>query len=251
MFYMVDGTARSLYELFGVNPDCTHEELRVAYRRRAREVHPDVAASGVDPRSMAEINEAWQILSDPNQRRQYDLDQQGRNHSGVSQVQRWPHSSQSAPRSPDTIRETQLWRQQAWTAGVQGQILRISRLAGRSAVQTLLTRSPRAGRTEYDKVAKDLVRALCEETESRMRAARAAGAAPLDIAVAATLIGIRTLADGLRRDAALEITVELLMAAELLDRMWDVIAHELPNSLANALGGNPQVSRLIESGRYA
>jgi len=250
MFTMVDGTVHSLYELFGVRPDCTFEELRDAYRQRAREVHPDVADSTVAPGAMARINEAWQILSDPDQRQQYDL-RTSVQRSPQPNTQRWPH----APRTPQATKpvdsHTQIWRQQTWTSGVQGQILRISSLAGRSATQALLMRKPRAGRADYDKIAKQLVSDLCEETESRMRAARAAGAPPLDLAVATTLIGIRTLADRLRRDAALEITVELLMAAELLDRMWDVLAHELPNTLATALGGNPQVSRLIESGRFA
>ena len=35
------------------------------------------------------------------------------------------------------------------------------------------------------------------------------------------------------------------MAAELLDRMWDVLAHELPSQLTASLGGNPHVAQAL------
>ncbi len=136
-------------------------------------------------------------------------------------------------------------RRDAWVAGVQAQIGRLSRLAGRSATQTLLLRNPRGDRADYEAVVDLIVQSLIQDTEARVRAARAAGAAPLDLGVAATLIGIRTLADSVRRQSSLGVGVELMMTAELIDRMWDVLAHELTTTLEVALGSNPHVARAI------
>lgn len=231
---MADVRTRTHYELFGVDPDCSFDELRSAYRRLARERHPDVAVVQPGLSTMAEINEAWRVLSNIDLRESYD--------DGVRE-------RRAAGREPVIVPQpspvTRMSRRRAWAASVQGQIARLSRLAGRSATQTLLIRQPRAPRASYETLVGVLVEGLCEDTESRVRAARAAGAAPLDLAVGATLVGIRTLADRLRRDASLGLTDETLMLAELLDRMWDILAHELPVQLATALGGNPHIGRLL------
>jgi molecular chaperone DnaJ len=65
---------RDLYTVLGVSRDATQEDIRRAYRRLAREHHPDV--NHQDPeaeRRFKEINLAYQTLSDPAKRRQYDL----------------------------------------------------------------------------------------------------------------------------------------------------------------------------------
>ena len=229
---MSDSRSGTHYQLFGVHPDCGFDELRSAYRRLARERHPDVAGADSGSDRMAEVNEAWRVLSDPTRRRSYDETIRERVTTPLLVA-------------PQPAPKTQMSRRRAWAAGVQGQIAKLSRLAGRSATQTLLIRHPRAPRQEYERLVAILVHGLCEDTESRVRAARAAGAAPLDLAVGATLIGIRTLADRLRRDGPLELTNDVIMSAELLDRMWDVLAHELPVQLASALGGNPHVARVL------
>jgi len=61
------------YELLGVSRNATAEELKKAYRRRARELHPD--ANPDDVRAAEEFKEvarAYQVLSDPEQRQRYD-----------------------------------------------------------------------------------------------------------------------------------------------------------------------------------
>ena len=221
----------SHYELLGVAADAPLAEVRKAYRRLARECHPDVAVVSTGPFTMAQINEAWRVLSDPEERRLYDE----RFRVGAAAPCVVPQPAPSARRS----------RRQAWAAGMQGSIAKLSRLAGRSATQTLLIRHPRAPRYEYERLVAALVEGLCEDTESRVRAARAAGAAPLDLPVGATLVGIRTLADRLRRDASVGVTSDVLMTAELLDRMWDILAHELTVQLTTALGGNPRAAKAI------
>lgn len=66
--------SRSHYEVLGVLPSASQDEIRVAYRMRAREVHPDTAAGKRSDASiqMAQIAEAWRVLSDTALRRAYD-----------------------------------------------------------------------------------------------------------------------------------------------------------------------------------
>lgn len=228
---MAPTSDRTHYEVLGVPPDCSFDELRTAYRRMAREHHPDVAGGvRAETGSMAAVNEAWRILSDTTLRRHYDVTVR----RSVPIVVPPP-----AARGRGT-------RRQAWVAGVQAQMARLSRQAGRSATQTLLIRHPRGQRSDYEAVVERLVGQLATDAESRVRAARAAGTAPLDLGVAATLVGIRSVADGMRRQAPLGVDVETLMAAELLDRMWDVLAHELPSQLTASLGGNPHVAQALQ-----
>lgn len=66
---------RSHYDLLGVSPYATQDEIRRAYHRMARRHHPDANPDGVpgDRRTtMAEINAAWEILGNPEKRRAYD-----------------------------------------------------------------------------------------------------------------------------------------------------------------------------------
>lgn len=64
---------KSHYDVLGVSRQATQHEIRDAYRSLARNLHPDVA--DVDARTsltMAEVNRAWSVLSDPRKRREYD-----------------------------------------------------------------------------------------------------------------------------------------------------------------------------------
>ncbi|MGH2636005.1 MAG: DnaJ domain-containing protein, partial [Actinomycetota bacterium] len=69
---------RDLYEILGVGRDASGEELRKAYRRLAREYHPDVNPEPAAEERFKEVSAAYEILSDPQKRQQYDLYGQGR-----------------------------------------------------------------------------------------------------------------------------------------------------------------------------
>jgi molecular chaperone DnaJ len=65
--------ARDYYEILNVPRDASLDEIKAAYRRLAREYHPDVRKD--DPQAeerFKEINEAYQVLSDPQKRAEYD-----------------------------------------------------------------------------------------------------------------------------------------------------------------------------------
>lgn len=59
----------TLYEVLGVTPDAQVEQIKAAYRRMVRQVHPDTGGNAALFRL---VNEAWETLSDENRRRAYD-----------------------------------------------------------------------------------------------------------------------------------------------------------------------------------
>jgi molecular chaperone DnaJ len=64
---------RDLYEILGVERNASAAEMKTAYRQRAREYHPDVAHDDPDgEHKFKELTFAYEILSDPEKRRDYD-----------------------------------------------------------------------------------------------------------------------------------------------------------------------------------
>ncbi len=59
------------YQRLGVARDASSDDVRRAYRRAARDAHPDRHGE-VSAARMAEVNEAWRVLGDAARRRQYD-----------------------------------------------------------------------------------------------------------------------------------------------------------------------------------
>ena len=64
--------AKDLYEVLGVSKDATEADIKKAFRRRARELHPDVNKAPDAEDQFKELNEAYDVLSDANKRAQYD-----------------------------------------------------------------------------------------------------------------------------------------------------------------------------------
>lgn len=65
-------TTRDYYEILGVPRNASQEEIKAAFRRLARQYHPDVNKSPDAEEKFKEINEAYGVLSDPEKRRRYD-----------------------------------------------------------------------------------------------------------------------------------------------------------------------------------
>ncbi|KAF5373228.1 hypothetical protein D9615_007492 [Tricholomella constricta] len=69
----------TLYDILGIRPSASIEEVRKAYRRKALQTHPDKLdqnATGEDKRraenKFRKIREAFDVLGDPHKRREYD-----------------------------------------------------------------------------------------------------------------------------------------------------------------------------------
>ena len=61
---------RNYYVILGVASNASVEEIKSAFRRRARELHPDT--SGLESGPFLEVQEAYGVLRDPERRRRYD-----------------------------------------------------------------------------------------------------------------------------------------------------------------------------------
>ncbi len=70
------------YDVLGINRSASEQEIKKAYRRLARRYHPDLNKSGKEAETkFKEIQEAYEILSDSQKRRNYD----SFGHAGVSE----------------------------------------------------------------------------------------------------------------------------------------------------------------------
>lgn len=68
-------TNKDYYDILGVSKGVSDDEIKKAYRKKAREHHPDMVAKedkAAAENRFKEINEAYQVLSDPQRRKMYD-----------------------------------------------------------------------------------------------------------------------------------------------------------------------------------
>jgi molecular chaperone DnaJ len=65
--------ATEYYSVLGVRRDAAQDEIKRAYRRLARELHPDVNPDPETQERFKEITQAYEVLSDPEKRQMYDM----------------------------------------------------------------------------------------------------------------------------------------------------------------------------------
>lgn len=63
---------RDYYDVLGVPRDASADDIRRAFRRLARQYHPDISKEDGAEARFKEVNEAYEVLSDAEKRRQYD-----------------------------------------------------------------------------------------------------------------------------------------------------------------------------------
>ncbi|XP_047046081.1 chaperone protein dnaJ 11, chloroplastic-like [Lolium rigidum] len=80
----------TLYEVLGLRAGATGGEIKAAYRRLARELHPDVAGAAGD--DFIRLHDAYATLADPDARARYDRD-------AVAQAYAQPPASRPSPHS--------------------------------------------------------------------------------------------------------------------------------------------------------
>jgi len=63
---------KDYYKILGVDRDISQSELKKSYRKLARKYHPDVSKEKDAEERFKEVNEAYEVLGDENNRAQYD-----------------------------------------------------------------------------------------------------------------------------------------------------------------------------------
>ena len=63
---------RDYYEVLGLSKGASDDEIKKAYRKLAKKYHPDVNKEPGAEEKLKEINEAYEVLSDPQKRAGYD-----------------------------------------------------------------------------------------------------------------------------------------------------------------------------------
>jgi len=117
--------ARTYYDILQVSHDAEAIVIDAAYRRLAREYHPDLNKSPYASQIMKEINAAYKVLSDPNLRAAYD--------ASSFRYQTPPiYSQPTTPKPADVIKKKSTWWRwllviPAWPVGalIPGALLRI------------------------------------------------------------------------------------------------------------------------------
>ncbi|KAK9255159.1 hypothetical protein V1507DRAFT_453469 [Lipomyces tetrasporus] len=81
-------SSKDYYKVLGVNRDATDKDIKKAYRTKTKEFHPDKYRGDLKPeqveKKMAEINEAYEVLSNPELRERFDGGDDPNDHSQPS-----------------------------------------------------------------------------------------------------------------------------------------------------------------------
>ena len=63
---------RDFYEVLGISKTANADEIKRAYRKKAKQYHPDICKEPDAEEKFKEVQEAYEVLSDDNKRAAYD-----------------------------------------------------------------------------------------------------------------------------------------------------------------------------------
>ncbi|MEM9537962.1 MAG: DnaJ domain-containing protein [Cyanobacteria bacterium P01_E01_bin.42] len=111
---------RDRYKILQVSPNATQAEIKQAYRRLAKQLHPDSQSENASHEEIVRLNDAYEILGDPQRRQNYD--RQYNSHHSNSPSTSSPTRPQQTSREKDT--RLHVWMQEVYIP-VQSAIDRI------------------------------------------------------------------------------------------------------------------------------
>lgn len=91
--------ARGYYRVLGIRATATAEEIKQAYRAKAKALHPDLNRGADTTAAFQQVNEAYSVLSDPSQRAGYDE----AGNPGATTASRPTSARAAAPARPSTV----------------------------------------------------------------------------------------------------------------------------------------------------
>ena len=100
------------YETLKVSPQATQAEIKQAYRRLAKQFHPDTQKETADSDRIVEINAAYEVLGDPTRRQSYDRQISGNSAVASATAPKPPQKRRQA--APDIDAQIQLWLAQVY-----------------------------------------------------------------------------------------------------------------------------------------
>ncbi len=166
------GYDKNPYAILGVPNSATEQEIKDAFRRLARQVHPDVNKEPHAAERMKDVNWAYSILGDASERSRYDFWRRGVYVDPTPRPNPPPSSRAGAPTSRnDPWREVKKTRSSGWSG-----------LGILWLIMMLINTLTRAGRQSYDPAPLNVgnaqtMDAMLQEIDSRL-ATETALAAP-------------------------------------------------------------------------
>src|ERR1700748_3790318 len=96
------------YKVLGVNKNATADEIKSAYRKLARKHHPDLNPDDKEAnKKFQQINEANEVLSDPEKRKKYD-----------AYGEHWQHAEQyEQAKAQQNAQSAQGWQEYTYSGG--------------------------------------------------------------------------------------------------------------------------------------
>ena len=234
----------TLYDELGVPRDAGPSDLKAAYRRLAKRLHPDTGASPDAADQLARVNRAWGCSptrsAAPPMTVRCRADRLRRARQRAGPRRRRATAAMPAPPAGAPPPCRGVVRRDP-PPGRPGR-----RRGGHSAALALSLRRRGRRRNVYEAELDALMASRHRRHRDEGRDARALGVSPLDLPLGAALLGLRSHARVLLRyQLAERPPLRVAVQAELVDRMWDNLAHGLSHEVEAALGGNPHVARRL------